>query len=418
MNDEVDQNTIDKQCAKIVKKNLLIENENLIPNYLSNQLLYDVEKSRCLDLEAEMSKVHNESKHISKLQRGLPKLQFKVSTSSRFFDNNKSLTSLEQFESFHLEVCQKQKVLDLVMYAIDVEPIPPRLKNNKSAHLTYINHLKESVEIVREIVEEARVVKPLDNTLNYACQYTKLSQELVEYVIGTCPKEFTKKDNKVAAFIPLTRKKQSDSFSGGKQFTRASGLKPKKKYKSTIDPGQLRVEADWETKMANADKQFEQEKQIWKPKGKLSDNLFEKDQGRLFKTYDGKSLMAPVRISSGPEPNMMFGQNSSSLFKPRSSLSNDVWTKQFKPRSSSNDVYSKKFWPRSSIIFTKMVRETLSHADAESGGNSEKINSETDTEILNVSDEQAKELQSSDSLWILYITQLLLKLSLLQDIPF
>ncbi|GJW80919.1 retrovirus-related pol polyprotein from transposon TNT 1-94 [Tanacetum coccineum] len=37
---------------------------------------------------------------------------------------------------------------------------------------------------------------------------------------------------------------------------------------------------------------------------------------------------------------------------------------------------------------TKMVCETLSHADAESGGNSEKINSETDTEILNVGDEQ------------------------------
>ncbi|GJS51126.1 retrovirus-related pol polyprotein from transposon TNT 1-94 [Tanacetum coccineum] len=51
---------VDKQCAKIVKKNLLIENENLIANWLSNQLLYDVEKSRCLDLEAEMSKVHNE----------------------------------------------------------------------------------------------------------------------------------------------------------------------------------------------------------------------------------------------------------------------------------------------------------------------------------------------------------------------
>ncbi|GJX97489.1 hypothetical protein Tco_0353287 [Tanacetum coccineum] len=69
MNDEVDQNTVDKQCAEIVKKNLLIENENLIANCLSNQLLYDVEKSRCLDLEAEMSKVHNESKHISKLER-------------------------------------------------------------------------------------------------------------------------------------------------------------------------------------------------------------------------------------------------------------------------------------------------------------------------------------------------------------
>ncbi|GKD98318.1 hypothetical protein Tco_1382215, partial [Tanacetum coccineum] len=44
---------LDNQCAKIVKKNLLIENENLIANCLSNQLLYGVEKSRCLDLEAE-----------------------------------------------------------------------------------------------------------------------------------------------------------------------------------------------------------------------------------------------------------------------------------------------------------------------------------------------------------------------------
>ncbi|GKD89413.1 retrovirus-related pol polyprotein from transposon TNT 1-94, partial [Tanacetum coccineum] len=36
MSDEVDQNVVDKQCAEIVKKNLLIENENLIVNCLSN----------------------------------------------------------------------------------------------------------------------------------------------------------------------------------------------------------------------------------------------------------------------------------------------------------------------------------------------------------------------------------------------
>ncbi|GJX19508.1 retrovirus-related pol polyprotein from transposon TNT 1-94 [Tanacetum coccineum] len=74
----------------------------------------------------------------------------------------------------------KTKVLAPGMYAIDVKPIPHPLKNNRSAHLTYINHLKESVETVREIVEEARVVKPLDNALNYACQYTKLSQDCSE----------------------------------------------------------------------------------------------------------------------------------------------------------------------------------------------------------------------------------------------
>ncbi|GKA08636.1 hypothetical protein Tco_0687967 [Tanacetum coccineum] len=76
----------------------------------------------------------------------------------------------------------KPKVLAPGMYVVDVKPIPRPLKNNRSAHLNYINHLKESVETIREIVEEARVVKPLDNALTYACQYTKLSQELKKQV--------------------------------------------------------------------------------------------------------------------------------------------------------------------------------------------------------------------------------------------
>ncbi|GJT49685.1 retrovirus-related pol polyprotein from transposon TNT 1-94 [Tanacetum coccineum] len=46
MSAEVDQNTVDKQCAKIERKNLLIANENLIANCLSNQLMFVVEQSR------------------------------------------------------------------------------------------------------------------------------------------------------------------------------------------------------------------------------------------------------------------------------------------------------------------------------------------------------------------------------------
>ncbi|GKF63410.1 hypothetical protein Tco_0186858, partial [Tanacetum coccineum] len=64
MNNEVDKNTVDKECAEIEKKNLLIENENLIVNCLSTQLLYDVQKSRCLDLEANMSKVSTSSREF------------------------------------------------------------------------------------------------------------------------------------------------------------------------------------------------------------------------------------------------------------------------------------------------------------------------------------------------------------------
>nr|GEU76156.1 hypothetical protein [Tanacetum cinerariifolium] len=76
------------------------------------------------------------------------------------------------------------KVLAPGMYAIDVEPIPPRLRNNREVHLDYRKHLKESVAILREIVEEAKVKRPLDRSVASACFYTKHSQELLEYVIG------------------------------------------------------------------------------------------------------------------------------------------------------------------------------------------------------------------------------------------
>ncbi|GKB61462.1 retrovirus-related pol polyprotein from transposon TNT 1-94 [Tanacetum coccineum] len=44
---------VDKKCAEIERKNLLIAYKNLIANCLSNQLLFAIEQSRCLDLEAE-----------------------------------------------------------------------------------------------------------------------------------------------------------------------------------------------------------------------------------------------------------------------------------------------------------------------------------------------------------------------------
>ncbi|GJV30184.1 integrase, catalytic region, zinc finger, CCHC-type containing protein [Tanacetum coccineum] len=308
MNNEVDKNTVDKQCAEIEKKNLLIENENLIVNCLSTKCGMKWKNHVGQDLEADMSKVHDESKLISKLEREYLNLQLKYQHLQESFDNKnsqasqeapdfnsffkiknlehqiqekdnvirnlkdlvanvndrscepynakdvtalieqndcdrveldkvkqhykelydsikitrahtseKTSTMLNEIESLKAQLRSKEscftsdyvkpKVLAPGMYAIDVKPIPHPLKNNRSAHLNYISHLKESVETVREIVEEARVVKPLDNALNYACQYTKLSQELLEYVIGTCPKSFSERDNK-APSTPVTRKKQ------------------------------------------------------------------------------------------------------------------------------------------------------------------------------------------------------------------
>nr|GEV28947.1 hypothetical protein [Tanacetum cinerariifolium] len=101
----------------------------------------------------------------------------------------------------------KPKVLARGKYVIDVEPIVPSLRNNRDAHLDYLRHLKESVETIRDIVEEAKVVRPLDRSIVSACRYTKQSQELLEYAIGTCPQGSQNEINNLPAFLSLGRSK-------------------------------------------------------------------------------------------------------------------------------------------------------------------------------------------------------------------
>nr|GFC72266.1 hypothetical protein [Tanacetum cinerariifolium] len=65
----------------------------------------------------------------------------------------------------------------------------------------------ESVETICDIVEEAKVVRPLDRSIVSDCRYIKHSQELLEYVIGTCPQGSQQQDKQLA-HIPLIRKRQ------------------------------------------------------------------------------------------------------------------------------------------------------------------------------------------------------------------
>ncbi|GJR42730.1 hypothetical protein Tco_1310833 [Tanacetum coccineum] len=63
-----------------------------------------------------------------------------------------------------------------------------------------------TLDTLYEIVKEARSKRPSDHSLDYACVYTKWSEELLENVSASCPKERNKQD-KVIATTPLPRKK-------------------------------------------------------------------------------------------------------------------------------------------------------------------------------------------------------------------
>nr|GFC85627.1 hypothetical protein [Tanacetum cinerariifolium] len=106
-------------------------------------------EARCLALEAELAtlrdKSHQENqgekiKHFSKLEI----------TRAKHIEQVTKLTA----KNVTLKTCvSKAKVQPPVLtrtkHVVDVEPIVPRLGNNRDAHLDYLRHLKGSVETLK-----------------------------------------------------------------------------------------------------------------------------------------------------------------------------------------------------------------------------------------------------------------------------
>nr|GFC31199.1 hypothetical protein [Tanacetum cinerariifolium] len=159
---EVDQNAVDRKYDEKERKNILITIENLIANCIAQEVfytvtnsvltasrfhelnvVYDVEKSRVVKLKAENSKL------LEKIQN----------------DDHDSMNLKIQLKGKMPCVTSDvatPKVSAGDKYAINVEPIFPRIRNNRKVHLDYLKHLKESVETLHEIVDEAKVERPLD----------------------------------------------------------------------------------------------------------------------------------------------------------------------------------------------------------------------------------------------------------------
>ncbi|GJR42581.1 retrovirus-related pol polyprotein from transposon TNT 1-94 [Tanacetum coccineum] len=172
------------------------------------------------DLTAKLNALHDLNEHFraenEKIKHHYKELydSIKITCAKTTDQNNSLLSEIENLKAqlkdnskcVTIPDC-KPKVLAPGRYLIDVEPIPPRLKKNQEVHLHYIERLKENVETLREIVEDANVERPLDTSLALACCYTKHSQELLEYVIGTCPKDFGPRNKQNASTNSLRKKR-------------------------------------------------------------------------------------------------------------------------------------------------------------------------------------------------------------------
>ncbi|GJS04243.1 retrovirus-related pol polyprotein from transposon TNT 1-94, partial [Tanacetum coccineum] len=73
------------------------------------------------------------------------------------------------------------------MYKLDQVTLAPKVKNNRESHEYYLKHTMEQAVILREIVEQAKSLNPLDRASYSAYKYVKLIQELLGYIRDTCP---------------------------------------------------------------------------------------------------------------------------------------------------------------------------------------------------------------------------------------
>ncbi|GJV17355.1 hypothetical protein Tco_1362678 [Tanacetum coccineum] len=179
---EVDQNVVDRKYDEIKRKNILIANNNLIADCLSKEVFhiatnskltvsrftemhdaYTVVQARCLELEAELSKLRD------KVQKDNHTELVKRFSNLRVENEKIKQHYKELYDSIKIT---RAKHIDQTTALLTKNE---NLKNNRDVHLDYLKHLKESVETLREIVEEAKVEIPLDRSLASACLYTKHS---------------------------------------------------------------------------------------------------------------------------------------------------------------------------------------------------------------------------------------------------
>ncbi|GJS89633.1 retrovirus-related pol polyprotein from transposon TNT 1-94 [Tanacetum coccineum] len=56
------------------------------------------------------------------------------------------------------------------MFKLDLEPLAPRLLQNREAHINYLKYTQEQVDILQGIVKQAKAKQPLDKVLDFTCR--------------------------------------------------------------------------------------------------------------------------------------------------------------------------------------------------------------------------------------------------------
>ncbi|GJU46419.1 hypothetical protein Tco_1203685 [Tanacetum coccineum] len=174
-------------------------------NMNDDKIKKDIEEIETINIELD----HMVSKLIAKnehLKQTYKQLYDSIKPTQKVFTITTLKEELWKLKGKSVIACResvnKPKVISPVVHKVDLEPLSPKVKNNREAHVDYIRITKENADTLRDVVEQARTSNPLDNALAYACMYTKQIQELLVYVSDTCPSSPLKSE-KLVVVTPM-----------------------------------------------------------------------------------------------------------------------------------------------------------------------------------------------------------------------
>ncbi|GJV82145.1 retrovirus-related pol polyprotein from transposon TNT 1-94 [Tanacetum coccineum] len=202
--DEIE--TINIELEHRVTK-LIAENEHLKPTY--KQLYDSIKPSRI------QAKEHSESLVNQLNQKSVEITNLNAQLQEKVFVITALKNDLRKFKEKYIVDNATQALnattIALGMNKLNLVTLAPKDKNNRETHIYYLKHTMEQAAILREIVEQAKSLNPLDSASYSACKYVKLIQELLGYVRDTCP-DIYKPSEKLVAVMLINKKKTVSSM--------------------------------------------------------------------------------------------------------------------------------------------------------------------------------------------------------------
>ncbi|GJZ58877.1 retrovirus-related pol polyprotein from transposon TNT 1-94 [Tanacetum coccineum] len=152
---------LEAELSKLQDKVKKDDHTELVKRFSNLKITQLTEKVTVLQEQNELFREENEKvkQHYKDLYDSIKITRAKhIEQTTALLTENESLKA-QIHENLKCNTMEsvKPRVFTPGRYAIDVEPIPPHNRNNREVHLHYLKHLKESVETLHEIVEEAKV---------------------------------------------------------------------------------------------------------------------------------------------------------------------------------------------------------------------------------------------------------------------